>query len=288
MPRDLQGVQRRRRHFKEGKAKERRARGRGGLAVKRHFDRGDALVDLADGRLRLHVFQIAVGPGVVRDGVALGRDSSHQFGMFGGRLADQEEGRAHAFMRQRRQHLLRPSPATGRRRRSAPPRGPQAAASAESSSGRRAGWSAASTARTREVPSASLRGHSAAGAAATDVIDAATAAAQRRAEISGHLPLAIFGIALGVADWVMRAAITQTSSLNSVKPARRGMAENIDVAQAARNLRQARCSTVSRCGTKRGKFVTSSSKRSRAPSMPPTGRYCARWWRNCTRPISAI
>ena len=37
--------------------------------------------------------------------------------------------------------------------------------------------------------------------------------AQRVDELSGHSPLYIFGIALGVADWVMRAAIAQTSSL---------------------------------------------------------------------------
>jgi hypothetical protein len=73
--------------------------------VQRRFDRCDALVDLADGCFRLHVFQIVVGPGVVRDGMALRRYSAHQFGMLGGRLSDQEEGSAHAFMRQRRQYL---------------------------------------------------------------------------------------------------------------------------------------------------------------------------------------
>ncbi len=41
----------------------------------------------------------------MRDGMALRRYSPHQFGMFGGRLSDQEEGGAHAFMRQRRQYL---------------------------------------------------------------------------------------------------------------------------------------------------------------------------------------
>ena len=101
----LQDVQRRGRHFKKGKAKERRARGSRGRSVKRRFDRRDALVDLADGCLRLHVFQIVVGPAVVRDGVALRRYRSHQFGMFRSGLADQEECRAHAFLRQRRQYL---------------------------------------------------------------------------------------------------------------------------------------------------------------------------------------
>ena len=70
----LQIVERLRRHFEVGKAKERRGRRRGGGAVKRRFDRRDALVDLAGGVFRLHVFQIAMGPGVVPDGVALGRD----------------------------------------------------------------------------------------------------------------------------------------------------------------------------------------------------------------------
>jgi hypothetical protein len=39
------------------------------------------------------------------DGVALGRDAPHQIRMFRSWLADQEECRAHALLRQRRQHL---------------------------------------------------------------------------------------------------------------------------------------------------------------------------------------
>ena len=66
------------RHLEVGKAEERRARGRGRDAVKRHFDRGNALVDLGRGSLRLHVFEIVVRPGVMADGVAFGGDPSHQ------------------------------------------------------------------------------------------------------------------------------------------------------------------------------------------------------------------
>ncbi|MEY9919789.1 hypothetical protein ABIF99_006104 [Bradyrhizobium japonicum] len=48
-----------------------------------------------------------VRPGVVADGVALARDALDHVRMFGGVQADQEEGGAHAFLRQRRQHLRR-------------------------------------------------------------------------------------------------------------------------------------------------------------------------------------
>ena len=51
--------------------------------------------------------QVAVAPAVVPDGVAPGRDLAHQCGMFGGRLADQEERRLHALHGQRCQHFRR-------------------------------------------------------------------------------------------------------------------------------------------------------------------------------------
>src|SRR5215216_3787765 len=44
------------------------------------------------------------------------------------------------------------------------------------------------------------------------------------------------GIAHGAADWVMRCSDSSDEFSHSVKPARRGMAENIDVAQAAEAL----------------------------------------------------
>ena len=59
------------------------------------------------GFVGVDLHQAAVRPGVVADGVAFGRDPPHQIGMFRGGLADQEEGRLHAFVRQRRQHFRR-------------------------------------------------------------------------------------------------------------------------------------------------------------------------------------
>ena len=124
-----------------GKAKERRARYRGRDAVQRHFDRRDAVVDFLDGvwpggiRIRLRW-----RPGVMSDGVALGRDPAHQFRMFRGRLADQEERRPHAFARPAPPAPSASSAAMGRHRRSAPPRDRRAAASAETSSARPAAW----------------------------------------------------------------------------------------------------------------------------------------------------
>jgi hypothetical protein len=46
-----------------------------------------------------------MGPGVVRDGMTLGRYSAHQLGMFRSGLADQEECRAHALLRENSQYL---------------------------------------------------------------------------------------------------------------------------------------------------------------------------------------
>ena len=68
-------------------------------------------------------------------------------------------------------------------------------------------------------------------AAATKVIHAATAEHSAALKFRVICALDIFGIALGVADWV---SVQRNSDKfpQSVKPARRGMAEDIDVAQA--------------------------------------------------------
>ncbi len=108
MPRSLQAFQRRRRHVKKGNRKN------GVLGVVVAFPCSaisTAAMPLSISpvaAVRLHVFQIVMGPGVVPDGMTLRGYASHQFGVFGGGLSDQEEGGAHAFVRQRRQHSRRP------------------------------------------------------------------------------------------------------------------------------------------------------------------------------------
>ena len=109
-------------------------------------------------------------------------------GMFGGGLADQEECREHAFLRERRQHLWR-----GRRPRPVV-EGQHHLVILERQRLRKALQAdarevAASTARTREVPSVSLRGQSAACAAAmahSDIKSAAPASRHQRRGPSGQ------------------------------------------------------------------------------------------------------
>ena len=102
------------------------------------------------------------------------------------------------------------SPATGRRRRSAPPRGPRAAGSAESSSGRRAAWSRhrrRERARCRARPCAGSRRPAPPRSQAIEATTTAAPALIMNFRRSLARPY-IFGIALGVADWVMPAAIS--------------------------------------------------------------------------------
>ena len=228
-----------------------------------------------------------MGPGVMRDGVAL-------------------RPRSRAPVRDVRRPACRsgrtwraripapappassgPSPATVRHRRSARPRDPPAAASAESSSGRRAAWwrhRRRERARCRARPCAGIRRPAPPRSQAIEARPAAHSVVMNfRSFRVGHIWHCAGCCRLGNA-----CSDNSDEFSHSVKPARRGMAEDIDVAQADADLRKAPCSTVSRCGMKRGRSVTNSSRRSRAPSTPPTGRCCARWWRNCTRPISAI
>ena len=82
----------------------------------------------------------------------------------------------------------------------------------------------------REVPSVPLRGQSAARAAALHVTRAMAVAPNRFMNFRARFCRHIFLIALGVAHWVMREAITQTSSAILSNRRGRGMAENIDVA----------------------------------------------------------
>src|SRR5262249_34005491 len=85
---------------------------------------------------------------------------------------------------------------------------------------------AASTVMTREVPSASARGHSAASAWSVSAVASPSAAAKFRC----HRRWSIFLIALDVAHWVMRPAITLASSLIQSNRRGRGMADDTDVA----------------------------------------------------------
>ena len=102
--------------------------------------------------------RLRMGPGVGADGVALGRDPPHQFGVLRGGLADQEEGRAHAFAGPAPPAPSAWSAATGRHRRSARPRGPRSGSVCGKLFSPTRGVVAASTARMREVPSASVAG----------------------------------------------------------------------------------------------------------------------------------
>ncbi len=72
----LQQVECRRCHLEAGKTKERRVRGRGRDTVKRHFIGGDAPVDFLSCLVRRDLHQAAVEPGMMPDGVALGRAAS--------------------------------------------------------------------------------------------------------------------------------------------------------------------------------------------------------------------
>jgi hypothetical protein len=99
----LQQIERGRSGFKAGETEEWRARRCGRPAVKRRFHRRDAAVDLFRRLTGFDPHQAAVRPGVMADSMALGGDPPHQSRVLGGRLSDQEERRAHAFLCQRRQ-----------------------------------------------------------------------------------------------------------------------------------------------------------------------------------------
>src|SRR5258707_1086953 len=103
----LQQLKRGRCGFEAGKPEEWRGRCAARDTVERHLNRGNTVVDFLCCLVWRDSHQAAVQPGMMPDGVALGRDPSHQAWMLGSRLADQEERRAHAFMGQRRQHSLR-------------------------------------------------------------------------------------------------------------------------------------------------------------------------------------
>src|SRR6267378_394024 len=103
----LQQLKRGRCGFETGKPEEWRGRCAARDTVERHLNRGNTVVDFLCCLVWRDPHQAAVQPGMMPDGVALGRDPSHQAWMLGSRLADQEERRAHAFMGQRRQHPLR-------------------------------------------------------------------------------------------------------------------------------------------------------------------------------------
>ena len=224
-----------------------------------------------------------MGPGVSTDGMAFRRDPAHQFRVFRRRLSDQEERRAHAFMGQRRQHLRRG-------------RGPRSVIESEHylvvSERQRLrkalesdprGW-AASTASMREVPSASLRGQDAAWAAALPATAARTMPSTR-AGIEAHFGRSIFIIALGVALWLMREPTAQIEFFIPVKSARRGMTEDMDIAQPA-DAAGARPSPHARRKWRNSPRIRRGDRRMRFTK--PIRSCCARSWRNCTRPISAI
>src|SRR5205807_154467 len=93
------------------------------------------------------------------------------------------------------------------------------------------GVAAGSTLRMREVPSVPLRGQSA-WAAALHAIEMTRIALSTFMNLPSPFCRRIFTIALGVAHWVMRQA-TLRRVRSSVKLVRRGMAEDMDVAQPA-------------------------------------------------------
>ncbi len=101
----LQQVELALRGLEIGEAEERRRRRRRRDPVQGHLVGGDAAVDLALGLVGRDPRHERMRPGVVADGVALAGDALDHVRVFGGVLADQEEGRAHALLRQRRQHL---------------------------------------------------------------------------------------------------------------------------------------------------------------------------------------
>ena len=226
---------------------------------------------------RLHAFQIAVRPGVMADGVARGRDPAHQRRMFGGGLADQEEGGAHAFMGQRRQHFgvgCRPWPVVEgqhhlailqrqrlRKTLQADPRG-----------GRR------------------IDGENARGAERVLArTSARAAAAARHARQAGRAPCASRTSGPSARSHISHCTrccpLGNACSDNSdefsipVKPARRGMAEDTDVAQPA----EASCSTATRCGMMKGQIRQNLSRRSPVPSTRRGRRIPARYRRGTAR-----
>jgi hypothetical protein len=73
--------------------------------MQRLLNRRYAAIDFLCGPIQRHSHQAGVAPGMMPDGMAFGGDPAHQFGVFGGGLADQEECRPHALLRQRLQDL---------------------------------------------------------------------------------------------------------------------------------------------------------------------------------------
>ena len=249
---------------------------RGGRAVQRHFVRGDAAVDFAVGGFRLHVFRDCDGS----------RCGGRWCGLRPRSAAPVRDVRRRACRSGRTSRARIPAPAPpapARRRRPRavvegqhhlviPQR--QRLRKALQADARRGGGIDGENARGAErVLARTFRGLRLPRRGRATVRPRRIAVAVKLRVI---WPLDIFVIALGVADWVMREAITQTSSINPVKPARRGMAENIDVAQAAAQPAEAPCSTVSRCGMTRGRlrheFVEEIARAIHAADRPHAAR----------------
>src|SRR3981189_3076953 len=92
---------------------------------------------------------------------------------------------------------------------------------------------AASTARTREVPSVPLRGHSAACAAKIQAAETTMPACNALMNFRARIRRSILIIARGVDHWVMPEPTKSDELSNSVKPVGRGMSENTDAAGPA-------------------------------------------------------
>src|SRR3984893_1830820 len=128
------------------------------------------------------------------------------------------------------------------------------------------GKRAASTRRMREVPSVPLRGHSAACASVTQTSEA-SAATGRFANFPAIFCRRIFFIALGDAYWVMRDP--SSDELNhSVKPARRAMAEDMDVGLSAEAAVLDRFPMRGEDGEIRPAFVEEIARRIKANDTP--------------------
>ena len=225
-------------------------------------------------------------PGMMPDGVALGRDPAHQLRVLRCRLADQEERRVDAFMGQRRQHPRR------RGRPRAVIEGQHDLVIAERQRLRKAFQSRpAAWWRHRRRERARCRAYPCADSPPPG--PPRSTPSRRQAGRQRILSFRIvrrpifagpcLSLRLALPYWVMRDATTQTSS--AILSNRRGAAW--PKIWTLPNRPMPRCSTVCRCATKMAKFATNSSRKSPAPSMTPIRRCCARLWRNSMRPISA-